>query len=81
MRNYYSMGIFLTNEGKDCRNSFIYYYWSLMFCIYIDRFTDHEHEVGRIAMEMGFTHVSMSSDVMPMIRVVPRGYTGTHTFE
>ena len=53
----------------------------LMFCVYIVRFTDHEHEVGRIAMEMGFTHVSMSSDVMAMIRVVPRGYTGTYTFE
>lgn len=44
-----------------------------MFC----RFSDHEREVGQVAMEMGFTHVSTSSDVMPMVRVVPRGYTGT----
>eukprot|EP00794_Sanderia_malayensis_P019028 gene19028-20941_t len=35
----------------------------------------HEKEVGRIAKEMGFEHVSLSSDVMPMIRIVPRGYT------
>ncbi|XP_076111400.1 5-oxoprolinase-like isoform X2 [Mytilus galloprovincialis] len=38
-------------------------------------FSDHEREVGQVAMEMGFTHVSTSSDVMPMVRVVPRGYT------
>ena len=24
---------------------------------------------------MGFTHVSTSSDTMPMVRIVPRGYT------
>ncbi|KAK3086761.1 hypothetical protein FSP39_022921 [Pinctada imbricata] len=38
-------------------------------------FADHEAEVGRVAMEMGFHQVSLSSDVMPMVRVVPRGYT------
>jgi 5-oxoprolinase (ATP-hydrolysing) len=38
-------------------------------------FDDHEVTIGRIAKEMGFTHVSLSSNVMPMIRMVPRGYT------
>ncbi|XP_061197337.1 5-oxoprolinase-like isoform X1 [Saccostrea echinata] len=38
-------------------------------------FTEHEKEVGRIAQEMGFHQVSLSSDVMSMVRVVPRGYT------
>ncbi|XP_060073815.1 5-oxoprolinase-like [Ylistrum balloti] len=38
-------------------------------------FADHEQEVGRVAKEMGFHQVSLSSDVMPMVRVVPRGYT------
>lgn len=38
-------------------------------------FADHEKEVGRVAREMGFHQVSLSSDVMPMVRVVPRGYT------
>ncbi len=28
---------------------------------------------------MGFEQVSLSSDVMPMIRIVPRGYTGTYS--
>ena len=40
------------------------------------RFDGHEREVGQIAQEMGFEHVSLSSAVMPMVRIVPRGYTG-----
>lgn len=38
-------------------------------------FPDHELQVGRIAQEMGFTHVSLSSQVMAMVKAVPRGYT------
>ena len=41
------------------------------------RYPDHEHSVGKIAKEMGFNHVSLSSLVMPMVRIVPRGFTGT----
>ena len=39
-------------------------------------YPDHEKEVGLVATEMGFKHVSLSSDVMPMVRIVPRGFTG-----
>ena len=35
----------------------------------------HEARVEAIATEMGFTHVSLSSKVMPMMRIVPRGFT------
>ncbi|XP_042898773.1 5-oxoprolinase [Parasteatoda tepidariorum] len=38
-------------------------------------FPDHEQYVGRIAKEMGFDHVSLSSEVMPMVKIVPRGHT------
>lgn len=38
-------------------------------------YAEHEKEVGRIALEMGFHQVSLSSEVMSMVRVVPRGYT------
>lgn len=38
-------------------------------------FPDHEISVGELAKEMGFTHVSLSSHVMPMVRIVPRGFT------
>ncbi|KAL8363360.1 hypothetical protein RB601_009230 [Gaeumannomyces tritici] len=35
-------------------------------------FPDHEALVGRIAREMGFHHVSLSSELMPMIKLVSR---------
>ncbi|XP_033115374.1 5-oxoprolinase-like [Anneissia japonica] len=38
-------------------------------------FDGHEQKVAHIAKEVGFTHVSTSSQVMPMVRMVPRGYT------
>ena len=40
------------------------------------RYPNHEQIVRHIAREMGFTHVSLSSQTMPMVRIVPRGYTG-----
>lgn len=42
-----------------------------MICSYIE----HELTVGKIAKEVGFEHVSLSHDVMPMVKIVPRGYT------
>lgn len=38
-------------------------------------FKEHELLVGQCATELGFQHVSLSSDVMPMVRIVPRGFT------
>ncbi|XP_065827960.1 5-oxoprolinase-like isoform X2 [Oscarella lobularis] len=38
-------------------------------------FTRHEHEIATLAISMGFRHVSLSSEVMPMVRIVPRGFT------
>ncbi|KAK2615963.1 hypothetical protein N8I77_002684 [Diaporthe amygdali] len=35
-------------------------------------FPDHEAAVGRIAREIGFQHVSLSSELMPMIKLVSR---------
>lgn len=35
-------------------------------------FPDHEAAVGRIAREIGFSHVSLSSELMPMIKLVSR---------
>lgn len=36
---------------------------------------DHEIEIGRIATEIGFSHITLSHQAMPMLRVVARGYT------
>ncbi len=38
-------------------------------------FTGHEHRVAEIARELGFTQVSASHEVSPLIRLVPRGDT------
>jgi 5-oxoprolinase (ATP-hydrolysing) len=35
-------------------------------------FPDHEALVGRIARDIGFKHVSLSHELMPMIKLVPR---------
>lgn len=35
-------------------------------------FPDHESLVGKIASDIGFTHVSLSHQLMPMIKLVPR---------
>ena len=35
----------------------------------------HEQLVGRIARDMGFTQVSLSSVVLPAVKMVPRGFT------
>lgn len=40
-------------------------------------FPDHELHVGKIAREIGFQHVSESSQLLPMIKMVPRGVSST----
>jgi 5-oxoprolinase (ATP-hydrolysing) len=35
-------------------------------------FPDHEAMIGRLAQEIGFQHVSLSHELMPMIKLVPR---------
>ncbi|RZI41590.1 5-oxoprolinase [Herbaspirillum sp. HC18] len=39
------------------------------------RFTQHEDVIGRIATEIGFTQVSVSNKVSPMMKLVSRGDT------
>lgn len=47
--------------------------------VFVHSYTFPEHEllVGRIAREIGFTHVSESSQLIPMIKMVPRGVSST----
>jgi hypothetical protein len=35
-------------------------------------FPDHEALIGRIAREIGFQHISLSHELMPMVKLVPR---------
>ncbi|XP_033225027.1 5-oxoprolinase isoform X2 [Belonocnema kinseyi] len=38
-------------------------------------YAEHEIRVGQLAKEIGFSQVSLSHEVMPMTRIVPRGFT------
>ena len=38
-------------------------------------FPDHEKKIGALASELGFEQVSLSSQLVPMVRAVPRGHT------
>lgn len=38
-------------------------------------FPDHEQQIGNLAAELGFSHVALSSQVMPRIKIVDRGQT------
>ncbi|KIM63244.1 hypothetical protein SCLCIDRAFT_15597 [Scleroderma citrinum Foug A] len=40
-------------------------------------FPEHENLIGRLAHEIGFTQVSESSRLLPMIKMVPRGVSST----
>ena len=40
-------------------------------------FQDHERLLGSIARKVGFTHVSESAQLLPMIKMVPRGVSST----
>ena len=40
-------------------------------------FPDHELAIGKLAEEVGFDHISLSSQLLPMIRMVPRGVSTT----
>ncbi|KAF8632122.1 hypothetical protein AX15_002022 [Amanita polypyramis BW_CC] len=37
----------------------------------------HEHLIGQLARSIGFTHVSESAALLPMIKMVPRGVSST----
>ncbi|KAL7079948.1 hypothetical protein ACQ4LE_000183 [Meloidogyne hapla] len=38
-------------------------------------YSAHEEAVGQLAKEIGFSNVSLSSKVIPMVKAVPRGFT------
>jgi len=38
-------------------------------------FDKHEKEIGELAASLGFEQISLSSEIMSMFRIVPRGLT------
>ncbi|KAL9537007.1 hypothetical protein MBANPS3_012169 [Mucor bainieri] len=53
-------------------------YRSIAVCLlHSYTFPGHEQQIGQLAKSIGFDHVSLSSQVMPMVKVVPRGTSAT----
>lgn len=49
-------------------------YRSIAVCLaHSYTFPQHELRIGQIAQTLGFTHVSLSSQLTPMIKLIPRG--------
>jgi len=44
-------------------------------CLHSYQFPDHERAIGELARGIGFTQVSLSSEVSPLLKLVPRGDT------
>lgn len=53
-------------------------YRSIAVCLmHSYTFRAHELAVGNIAKEIGFSHVSLSAELSPVIKIVPRGNSST----
>ncbi|KAI9306007.1 Hydantoinase B/oxoprolinase-domain-containing protein [Cunninghamella echinulata] len=40
-------------------------------------FPEHERLIGELAKTIGFEHISLSHEIMPMVKIVPRGTSAT----
>ncbi|WVQ82712.1 hypothetical protein IAT38_004844 [Cryptococcus sp. DSM 104549] len=53
-------------------------YRSIAVCLaHSYTFPDHELAIGRVASSIGFPHISLSSQLLPMIKMTPRGQSTT----
>ncbi|WVQ70847.1 hypothetical protein IAR50_000372 [Cryptococcus sp. DSM 104548] len=53
-------------------------YRSIAVCLaHSYTFFDHELAIGRLATDVGFTHISLSSQLLPMIKMTTRGQSTT----
>ncbi|KAI7863880.1 Hydantoinase B/oxoprolinase-domain-containing protein [Spinellus fusiger] len=49
-------------------------YRSISICLmHAYTYPEHEIQIGDMAKSIGFSHISLSSHVMPMVKIVPRG--------
>ncbi|CAG8570843.1 4023_t:CDS:10 [Paraglomus occultum] len=63
---------------KDLQDLFDDGFRSLAIClVHSYTFQAHERVIGELASTIGFTHISLSSSIMPMIKIVPRGTSST----
>ncbi|OBZ83149.1 Uncharacterized protein C11D3.14c [Choanephora cucurbitarum] len=53
-------------------------YRSIAICLmHAYTYPEHEKQIGQLAESVGFDHVSLSHQIMPMIKIVPRGTSTT----
>jgi 5-oxoprolinase (ATP-hydrolysing) len=58
------------------KHSYSSHRFDMLCCFHIlVRYPEHEEAVGHMARQLGFKHVSLSHQVMPMVRIIPRGFT------
>lgn len=72
--------LFLDLEAveKDLRQLYDEGYRSLaIILVHSYTYPNHELAVGKIARSIGFKHVSESAQLLPMIKMVPRGVSST----
>lgn len=69
------------NDSKvrqDLQNLYDQGYRSIAICLmHSYTFPNHEVHVGKIAKDIGFSHISLSSQLLPMIKLVPRATSAT----
>lgn len=55
--------------------------WSIVDFVWFSyRYPNHEKLIAEIARNIGFENISLSSEVMPMLKIVPRGFTSIFSF-
>ncbi|WVF70315.1 hypothetical protein IAT40_005104 [Kwoniella sp. CBS 6097] len=68
----------LESVKKDLQALYDEGYRSIAVCLaHSYTFPDHELTIGQIASEVGFPHISMSSQLLPMIKMTNRGQSTT----
>jgi len=75
-----ALNFILTDTWKLLKRAWTYFVGiSSLAVALMHSYTFHEHElrVADIAKSLGFTNISLSSQIMPMVRLVPRGFTAS----
>ncbi|KDQ17380.1 hypothetical protein BOTBODRAFT_64359 [Botryobasidium botryosum FD-172 SS1] len=68
----------LEQVKSDLRKLYADGYRSIAICfVHSYTFPQHEISVGELARTLGFEHISMSSQLLAMIKMVPRGVSST----
>jgi len=68
--------LYLENAKKELESAFKAGISSVaIVLIHAYRYPQHELELGKLAKEIGFTQISLSHQVSPLIKLVSRGET------